>query len=456
MTFSATWRSNALAILASALVIAGILLLGPGVALLLAVAAIGAVIVLRAPVVGIIALVLILPFNGLVTQVASETVASIYGASKDAILALLLVRAIASGRMRAIPAGILSLVLAIVLLPMISGLLSPTLTQALYGWRNNYEPLLLLVVVAAVTSERHIRPILVSVALVAQVAATLSVATWSQGLQWVYDIGRLPVPEGSPFPTSLFSQGSIQPRAFSPYVAPNEMAAANLIALATIWCVPNMKARYRLLMTILPALAIILSQSRSGLLGGAVLAMLLISRAMKSRSALLSIGFLIIAGMGVLSAAVIWISESLQSGSDSSFGGHADSLQDGLRDVLLHPLGMGLGVVGPRAAQFDTNYHVESFWLLLALEAGPLVLILFLALLAALVVRSSKAESLPGFLIAAALVATAVSQIVLPTLQEGAVSFLLWTVGGVSLAAQRFEAQEVPLHAAVASIDDRR
>jgi hypothetical protein len=121
--------------------------------------------------------------------------------------------------------------------------------------------------------------------------------------------------------------------------------------------------------------------------------------------------------------------------TDPSLGGHAVSLTDTIPVILQNPFGLGVGQVGPRAAQFDDAAHVESFWLLLALEAGIFVLLLFVVLLVRLVVLGLRGGTQQSYLAVAAIAGTLVSQIVLPTLQEGAVSYTLWITVGIGIAA---------------------
>lgn len=437
-------RSILITIAATLVFVALVVAVGPIPVLIGIVGITVVVMVLRFPLAGIYALVVLLPFNALISQVAPGAIGTAYGVLKDAVIGLLLIAALVNRRFNRAPTSIAVLVGLLVLLPLISGAFSPSLDQGLYGWRNDYEPLLLLILVPAFVEGRHVRRMMVAIIVMAQVSSIIAIATWSRGVQWLLDIGRLPVPAGERFPTSLFSSGSLSPRAFSPYVAPNEMAAALLISLAVVWCAPGLRPSRRLALTVLPVIAILLSESRSGLFGGVILAAVLIARALRKSSQLLSAGFLAVAGVATVAAAVLYIGGALEEETDTSFGGHAASLQEGLQQLVLHPLGMGLGVVGPRALQFETNYHVESFWLLIALESGPLVLVLFLVLLGTLAARATRSRTSSGFLAAAALSATVVSQIVLPTLQESPVSFLLWIVVGLAVVAQAEEKDDPP------------
>jgi putative inorganic carbon (HCO3(-)) transporter len=444
-------RSTLAALGGAVVVVALVLTFGPVAVLAGTVALTGLFTILRFPLVGLYALVVLLPFNALVSQVAPSGIGTGYGLAKDAIVGALLIVALVNRRVRRVPPPVVFLVTLLVLLPNVSALFSPSLSQALYGWRNNYEPLLLLIIVPALVDVRQVRRLMLTIVSLAQISSLIAIATWQRGVQWLLDIGRLPVPEGERFPTSLFSAGSTAPRAFSPYVAPNEMAAAMLISLAVVWCTPRLRPSHRMLLTALPAVAIYLSQSRSGIFGAVILAAVLIARALRKTSRMLSAGFIAVGGLAIIVAATLYIGDALRQETDTSFGGHADSLQDAADRLLLHPLGMGLGMVGPRAAQFESSYQVESFWLLLALEAGPLVLLLFLALLGVLSSRGLRATTPAGFVAPAAICATLVSQLVLPTLQEGSVSFLLWLVVGLSIAAQSDETTNRPLGSATQS-----
>ncbi|MDO9395925.1 MAG: O-antigen ligase family protein [Herbiconiux sp.] len=397
-------------------------------------------LLLRFPVAAVYVLVVLLPFNGLITQVTNgSAVFGLYGAAKDFILFGMLIIAMISGRVRRVPTTIVALVLATVILATASALFTPDLVQASYGWRNDYEPLLLLIAIPALVEFKSVRSILATVIVVGQISAAIAVLTWTRGLQWLYDIGRLPVASPDDFPTALFSSGNQWPRAFSPYVAPNEMAVVMSVLLAIVWLLPKVRVPARLALSALPITAIVLSGSRSALLGAIVVGCVLAARAIHWRSTLLSVSFLIMAGFGVIFGAALYITNQLGDGGDPSVGGHSASLEEGLRIMAQNPLGVGLGRVGPRARALESSYHVESFWLLIGIESGILVLALFVILMGYLARRAVLAKTNLGFLGAAALAASLVSQLVLPTLQEGAVSFLLWTVVGLSIVALRHE-----------------
>jgi len=68
------------------------------------------------------------------------------------------------------------------------------------------------------------------------------------------------------------------------------------------------------------------------------------------------------------------------SKADPSARGHVRSLIAGTKELVEHPAGLGLGVVGPRAGLYGRAgkaYHVESSYLQLGLEAGLTGLLIY-------------------------------------------------------------------------------
>jgi hypothetical protein len=209
---------------------------------------------------------------------------------------------------------------------------------------------------------------------------------------------------------------------------PNELGAYLDIALAVIVTRTDWSIRRRAALCVLPLVGIYLARSRSGLIGVVLLAAVCIIRTARSR-----FGIGTILTIAVAAAAVPFLSN--QSG-DLSLTGHATSLQTGLGNALTHPLGYGLGNVGPRAILTSQNpVLVESFWLLMALESGLLVLVAYLLLLTRTVRLTARAGD--GFLAAALLASVIVSQLVLPSMQDGPVSFTFWLVLALAVNAQR-------------------
>ncbi len=201
------------------------------------------------------------------------------------------------------------------------------------------------------------------------------------------------------------------------------MAAALLISLAVVWCAPGLRPSRRLALTILPTIAILLSESRSGLFGGVILAAVLIARALRrSRSSFRPVFSPSPASRP--SRRLFCTSEVCARRRD----GHL------VRRACRQPPG--------RAAAADTaspRYGDGSRGASRAAIRDQLPRRELLASHRPRI-RPARARSVPraprrpcgpatrsrtsaGFLAAAALSATVVSQIVLPTLQESPVSF---------------------------------
>lgn len=389
---------------------------------------------------GILLLAFVLPANGVTSAFLQGTAATAFGAIKDALLLGLFILVIVTGRIRRVPVPIVVIVLMIVSLGLVSGAWTSSLTQAAYGWRNDFLPFLALIVTPAVLDRRHV-PILATVfVVVAQIAAITTIVTWSQGLKWLFTLGVFPVPEGEPFPSSLFVAGSIVPRGFSPYTAPNESAAVATMMLAVLWTRPRWPLWLKAGLTVLPLVAIYLTQSRSGYLGLALLGAALVSWAIFRARPVMTWAFLtIMAAAGIAGITLyLFIDKVVSHIADPSLIGHSDSLFENIPFLVTHPFGYGLGMVGPRALNYSSDaILVESFFLLLAIESGILVMLLFGVLLVYLFQGGLRARTLDGFLPAAVIAASVVSFTVLPTLQEGPVAYTLWILCGMGVVAAR-------------------
>ncbi len=392
---------------------------------------------------GILLLAFVLPANGVTSAFLHGASATAFGAVKDALVLGLFLLVVMSGRIRRVPVPIVVLVLMIVTLGLVSGAWTDSLTQAAYGWRNDFLPFLALIVTPAVLDRRHV-PILATVfVFVSQMAAVTTIVTWSQGLDWLFTLGVFPVPLGEPFPSSLFVAGSIVPRGFSPYAAPNESAAVATMMLAVLWTRPRWPVWLKAALTVLPVVAIYLTQSRSGYIGLALLAAALVSWAIfRARPEMMWAFLTLMAAAGVAGVTLyLYIDKVVSHIADPSLIGHSDSLLENIPFLVTHPFGYGLGMVGPRALNYSSDaILVESFFLLLAIESGILVMLLFAALLVYLFQGGLRARTLDGFLPSALIAGSVVSFTVLPTLQEGPVAYTLWILCGMGVVAARASA----------------
>lgn len=426
---------------ATALTVAAAALTSTLVWLALLVAAMTTVVAcVRRPSAGVIALAAFLPFNDVAAQILGpgtfEAVA--VGALKEVLLLAITSAAIFRRRAESLPyPGSLRTWLILVLgIGAVAGVTTGDVLQALYGWRNDFEPLLLLAVVPLVVGATNSRSVLTTIVVAGEVAAAIAIATHQIGLGWLLGL-KLVLPPGAALPTSYFSAGSITPRAFTPYVGPNELGLACVLVLAAILHRSDWSRKRRSWLALLPLVALLLSASRSAWLGLGVLVVFAVVRQLRSKHLVAVRVAAVALSVGVLAGAVA----VLISSGDPSIGGHQASLWQSFNLLLAHPLGLGTGTVGPRATRFAASgVSTESFLLLIALEAGVLALVCYGGVMMAAgltLVRARVAPDTDGDLLALGLVAMLASlpsQLGLPTLQDGAVSWLLWIIVGLSLS----------------------
>lgn len=389
--------------------------------------------VVAKPWLGAAFLAIFLPANNLISQILGDgAMTTAIGAAKDATLAILLIVVGLRRTARrdiAIPAGIFAV------LGLLGFAYADTFNAGLYGWRNDYEAALLLIALPGILNEQtgqRVKNIMIGAG---QVAAATAVLTWREGLSWLATVHVYPVAAGEPFPTSFFSTGSIRPRAFSPLVAPNELGVYLDLTLAVIWTRSDWSIGRRIALSVLPIVAIYLADSRSAMAGVVILACVLAVRRVYqsdgfSAAALTATAFAL-ATIGAL--LYVFVSGGAAQSDDPSLAGHETSLQTGIPMAISHPLGLGLGNVGTRAQVTTTApVLVESFWLILALESGFVVLVAWIALLTIAGARCARDGSSGAFLGTAAIASSLVSQLVLPTMQDGPVSFTLFMLVGIA------------------------
>lgn len=394
----------------------------------------------RWPGLGVIALAAFLPFNDVAAQLLGPGTleAAAVGAVKDVLLLAITVAAIFRTRAQGLPyPGSLRTWLILTLgIGAVAGITTGDVLQALYGWRNDFEPLLLLAVVPLIVGETSARAVLTTIVAAGEVAAVIAIATHQIGLSWLLGL-KLDLPPGAALPTAYFSAGSIIPRAFSPYVGPNELGLACVLVLAVILYRRDWSRARRSWLAVLPLVALFVTASRSAWLGLGALVVFEVVRQLRSKR-LVAVRAATVA-LGV--SALVGVVAFLISNGDASFGGHQASLSASLNLLLAHPLGLGTGTVGPRATRFATSgVNTESFLLLIALEAGVLALVCYCGVMIAAGLALWRARAAPhanGDLLllgVGAVLASLPGQVGLPTLQDGAVSWLLWIIVGVSLS----------------------
>lgn len=432
--------------LGSALVLGAAVAINPVLGTAAALALTATIATVRWPIAGVAALVLFLPFNALISQLlGGETLlAQLVGAFKEVVLLGLTLSAFgrrSSGRPLTLVSGAVVCLLAIA---VSSALYAPDMVQALYGLRNDFLPIVLVVLIPILLAREASGIVFALVVGIGQVSAVVAIGTWSLGVEWLTRLNIPGLDLTLRFPSAYFSSDAVSPRAFSPYVGPNELGMACLLAATVAFVCPYWKPRWRVGLAVLPIIALSLSRSRSALIGLGIVLVVVIAasrapylghRLRGARAWWAAALFIAIAG------AVILANPTILRADDSSAVGHVTSLVDTAGLAFGHPFGFGLGTVGPRAIRFsDSPILTESFLGVVALESGLLALLAYLTVvLSAAALFASRARTHQhgdvAFMGLLAILATSVNQLVLPSLQEGPVSWLLWIVVGTALAA---------------------
>jgi hypothetical protein len=259
---------------------------------------------------------------------------------------------------------------------------------------------------------------------------------------------------------SFLATGLSQPRAIGLLHSPNEFGAALSIAIALLAAPGLLPLRGCLRTWLLGALslALLLSFSRSGWLATliAVTTVLLLSRgelpdndavraALRRPATWIQIGTPILVSL-VLAAAVFASSGAAAlvgataSGSDPSAGNRPVSVRAGLIVVAEHPLGLGLGTAGPKAARFDEQEGrprilTETWYILYAIQVGVVGLGLLLVTAATMLWRlwQDRLRSLSRVALGIGL-GLGAGAVVIPVIEDPSVYTPLWTIAGMALA----------------------
>ena len=395
----------------------------------------------------IVLLVVLLPFNDLTSSRLSGPSSIIYGSLKDILVLVLLVALIFNPEaQRRTPRWLVPLLTVLLLSVIGAALGTASHSVAVYGLRNDYEPLLLLLVVPVLVRGPEVEYLLRITLAVLEVATALAAYTWLLGVPYLAEAGVGRDDAGN-FPVTFFSTGAMRPRAFGSFAGPNELAMACLVALVITWLLASLPPRTRLLLMVMPGVALLLSGSRSGLLGALVAGTLVllrtVSRSRRAEAARVLPYVILVVGVLAFAFFIVRLLPGVGSSDDTSTAGHVASLKQSLGPLLSHPIGYGVGTVGPRAAKLSTSaIEVESFLLVIALEAGWVPVLAYLSILFGVIrtgVRhSSRSVGRSGslaFISVAVVAGSAINQAVLPTLQTSSLAMILWLVVGLSISA---------------------
>jgi putative inorganic carbon (HCO3(-)) transporter len=207
-------------------------------------------------------LVGVLFLEDLVSQVAKGSVRYVIAPVKDVLLLLLL--AMAVPKIKVVPRPVLYAVGFIYALVGLAALRAPSLTAAVLGFRDVYWGLLLLLATIVLATQRALVGLFWAIILMGNIGAIIAVATHSLGMWWVDAVVR----SGGRIASNYFTTGGYgNPRAFSPFQEPNVLGAAMVVVILTALLRPIPVTKVVWAATPLPLVALLMSKSRSAVLG---------------------------------------------------------------------------------------------------------------------------------------------------------------------------------------------
>ena len=251
--------------------------------------------------------------------------------------------------------------------------------------------------------------------------------------------------------------GSHLLRAFSTLRGPNEYGGFMLLLIGLI-TMAQMRTRHKVVLLAVFAGGLILSASRSAILGLIALVVVYFSlrfgrRVLVSRRSLaisLSLVVLLIGGIFASSTvpairlALFHSDNSDTTLVEGSTAQHFTASQAGLEGVVRQPLGCGLGCNGPASRQSNHPQISEDYYIQIAAELGIAGLVLWLVLQVVVLYRLYKARNvvpLSGALIAI-YAGIAVMAAMLHIWTDDALSIGWWLLAGLvlGLASAHYEA----------------
>jgi len=430
-----------------------------------------AALAFRRPWAGLVILLAGLPLSGLTTQVVPRLLGLAAPAElalagwRDGVLAGIVGAALVAWvrssdrRLRLIE----WLVVAMVALGALYVLVSPVRLTAVYVYRVLYEPPLLLAAILVLARSSGMPSWLPSRAALAFVATTAAAAVYAWPQVYLLRFRYLQTfytDPGEQIHHSFLARGINQPRGIGTLTSPNEFGAVLAIAIVLLVTPGLLRLPGWVRASLLAAggLALLLSFSRSGMLATAVgiVVVLWLSRdrlasrerlltRLRGRSTWLRLGSPVLVAV-VLAAFVFTTSgaqklvEATASGSDPSAGNRPASAIAGLTVLVNHPLGLGLGTAGPKAARFDERTSMpriltETWYLLYAIQVGIGGLALLVAVALAILRSLWKDRARPVARAALGFgLGLGAGALFIPIIEDPAVFVPLWAFSGLACA----------------------
>ncbi len=303
------------------------------------------------------------------------------------------------------------LALAVMALGAVYVVVAPYTLTALYAYRALYEPVLLMLALLVLAHIRGLAGWLPRRAALAMVGGGLiaALAAWPQvylgGFHYLDVFYHEP---GDTLDAAYVGTALAQPRAVGTFFAPNEFGAylAVVVGILAQSRITGLRPVVRAWLLVPILLALVLSFSRSGWVTTAVILVVtsvlairahgkpaLRLAALRGGRAIASYGPPVATGLVLLVAIVLsshandFLDRTI-SGTDPSAGGRPQSAVQGAKTVSANPLGVGLGMAGPKSTRFGEMgdkpvLASETWYVAYAMQVGIGGLLLLLAFVAA-------------------------------------------------------------------------
>jgi hypothetical protein len=355
------------------------------------------------------------------------------------------------------------LVVAVLGLGVVYIFVASHLLTAVYAYRTLYEPIVLMLAIVTLAGLEGIPAALPGRAALALagggVVAALTV--WPQ----VYLGGFAYLDEfyhaaGEILSPSYIATMINQPRGVGTFNSPNEFGAYMALTLALLAApgILRVPSAIRTSGIVAVCLALLLSFSRSGWLSAAAMLLLvgLMSRSKwpslpAVRERLGNARFVIANGAPIAAGLILVVLVVLSSGApkyvgttiggtDPSANYRPTSVAAGVDQLRAGPLGLGLGMAGPKSTRFGEVGTApvaasEVWYLTYAMQVGVPGLLLLAALVVTLMAALIRSRSVDWARLAIAVwVGLGLGAVFIPIVDDPAVAIPLWSIGGLALA----------------------
>lgn len=229
---------------------------------------------------------------------------------------------------------------------------------------------------------------------------------------------------------TFHAQGFTGLRESATMTGPIQFASLCMVGLILCWVY-----RQKLLPMTMIVAGLICTVTRSAWLGTAV-AIPLLAVIMDQKKRLLRYAGLVL-GLFLIAIPVLGLSDYLfliKSGQEYSSESHKDSLADGFRYVIEHPLGSGPGNAGSYSTkENDNGVFIEDTYLSLAAEYGIPTALCFVGFLLSALSTALRERTPLGYAAVGILVGFALVMMVAPLHQDFSLASWLWFAVGVAI-----------------------